>query len=89
MSTPLPNRTDSRVSALSEVKDQLVSYDASVSEWLVKDAEGNEERAHGALRRTYSEMRKAGLMAPSSVTGKSVVHLSAAGEELAKEWGID
>lgn len=88
MSDTTLNKTDSRVSALAEIKAQRVTYDPRIGEYAVKDDSGEEEAARGARRRTYSELRAAGLVTTASVLSKAVVELTNLGVETADEWEL-
>lgn len=83
------NKTDSRVTALAEVKAGRVTYNPSVGEYAVKDDDGSVETARGARRRTYSELRTAGLVESTSLSMPSEVKLSNLGRDVAEEWEID
>jgi hypothetical protein len=87
VSEPL-NKTDSRVTALSEVKAAVVSYDPSVGEYYVTVDSGN-EIVRGARRRTFAELRAAGLIEPTSRSQVSTVELTTAGADLGQDWEID
>jgi hypothetical protein len=84
-----PNKTDSRVTALARVKAGLVDYDPSIGEFLVADESGDKEIVRGAQRRTFSELRAAGVIESSSVSTSGLVKLTGSGESLAGEWEID
>ena len=77
------NKTESRVEALAEVKAGRISYDPAVGEFF---ADG--ERVSGAKRRTLAELRQAGMI---TLVGdvRSTVEVTAAGDEIGHEWGID
>lgn len=83
------NKTDSRVTALAEVKAARVIYDPRVGEYSVTVDDGSREAARGARRRTYSELRSAGLVESTSLSTPSPVRLTRLGGDVAKEWGID
>ena len=84
------NKTDSRVSALAEVKSGRVAYDPSLGEYEVTGTDGGDtETARGALRRTYSELRSAGLVHPADPEAKSTMTLTDRGAVAAREWEID
>lgn len=83
------NKTDSRVTALTEVMAKRVMYNPRLSEYLVEDEDGSRESARGARRRTYAELRTAGIVESTSLTEPSLVRLTNLGETIADEWGID
>lgn len=83
------NKTDSRATALIEVKAQRVTYNPRLSEYLVEGEDGAQESARGARRRTYAELRTAGIVESTSLTEPSLVRLTNLGENIADEWGID
>ena len=82
------NKTDSRVTALTEVKAGRVTYNPRLSEYLVEDEGGGRESARGARRRTYAELRTAGIVESTSLTDPSLVRLTNLGETIADEWGL-
>jgi hypothetical protein len=83
-----PNKTDSRVTALGEVKAGLVDYDPSTGEYFVTEG-GRTEVVRGARRRTFSELRSDGAIEPTSLSERSSVKLSRSGADLAEDWQID
>jgi hypothetical protein len=83
------NKTESRVSALTEVKAGLVSYDPTVGEYTVTDGDHETEQAGGARRRTYAELRTQALIAPRDPQAVSIVDLTEEGQELASTWSVD
>jgi hypothetical protein len=83
------NKTDSRATALAEVKAKRVVYDPRIGEYAVKGEEDTEETARGARRRTYSELRTAGLVTTGSLSQPSLVSLTPLGNDVAEEWEID
>jgi hypothetical protein len=84
-----PNKTDSRVTALTEVKAGLVEYDPSIGEYFVNEGSDNKQIVRGARRRTFSELRTAGAIQLSSVSSYGLVKLTREGTDLADDWGID
>lgn len=83
------NKTDSRVTALTEVKAGLVDYDPSTGEYFVADESHQPEVVRGARRRTFSELRSGGAIEPTSLSERAPVQLSRGGSDLAEEWEID
>ena len=83
-----PNKTESRVTALAEVKAGLVDYDPSTGEYFVADESHQPEVVRGARRRTFSELRSGGVIEPVSLSARGPVKLSRSGAELAGDWGL-
>jgi hypothetical protein len=81
-----PNKTDSRVTALTEVKAGLVAYDPGTGEYFVAAGEGQRDVVRGARRRTFSEMRADGMIEPTSLSVPGPVKLTSEGEALATDW---
>lgn len=84
-----PNKTESRVTALTEVKAGLVDYDPSTGEYFVADESHGKEIVRGARRRTLSELRTDGVIEPESLSAPGAVKLTREGIELADIWEID
>jgi hypothetical protein len=81
-----PNKTDSRVTALTEVKAGLVAYDPSTGEYFVTAAGDQRDVVRGARRRTFSELRSDGMIEPSSLSVPGPVKLTQQGDALAADW---
>lgn len=84
-----PNKTDSRVAALREVKAGAVEYDPRIGEYFVAEGGDDKEIVRGARRRTFAELRTAGAIELSSVASPGPVTLTSVGADLAADWGID
>jgi hypothetical protein len=84
-----PNKTDSRVTALREVKAGQVGYDPSTGEYFVTEEGDQAEVVRGARRRTFSELRSDGVIEPVSLSARGPVKLSREGASLAEDWDID
>lgn len=83
-----PNKTDSRVAALAEVKSGQVEYDPSIGEYLVTEGDEVKQIVRGARRRTFSELRTAGVIEPSSISASGLIRLTGEGVKLAKDWRV-
>lgn len=88
MSEPL-NKTESRVTALDEVKAGLVDYNPVTGEYFVGTEQHRRDIVRGARRRTFAELRSAGLIEPQSRSQVSAVTLTTEGADLSGDWGID
>lgn len=76
-------RTDARSVAMRQVMDRFVTYDAASGEFAFKGV-----TLAGAMRRTYAELRQAGIFAVGA-QGVSTVALSdPTGKDLARDWGL-
>ena len=88
----LINKTEARVNALAQIKTETIYYDGLNAEYY-ETTEGSDtsmERISGARRRIFAELRAAGIVqVAAGSTQPKQVSLTQAGEDTAREWGID
>lgn len=82
------NKTDSRAAALRQVAGELIVYRPLTGEFLEKQGEARVTIA-GPQRRTFAELRTAGLISYVEGPDREVpMRLTETGEEVAEEWGL-
>lgn len=92
MTTPeLPNRTESRASALAEVHAGKIFYGEKSGVYFENATSGLTPLV-GARRRTFAELRQAGVVEPTETEGveegRKLLTLTTEGLSLIRDWEV-
>lgn len=88
----LPKKTEPRVSALAEVRDRKIFYGQRSGAYF-ESTQGGMEQLTGARRRTFAELRQAGVIEPVTIPGlaedrRLMAPTTPEGWDLIRDWQV-